>query len=66
MRPAELDSGEPSVIVFPGGLHDGVVTGGRVLAVTGIGDDLAGARRAAYEALDGITFDGMQVRHDIG
>ncbi len=39
--------------------------GGRVLAVTGIGDDLARARRRAYEALGLVSFEGMQLRRDI-
>jgi len=45
---------------------DGRVAGGRVLAVTGIGFDLAEARRAAYEHMAHIDFDGMQFRRDIG
>jgi phosphoribosylaminoimidazole synthetase len=45
---------------------DGRVAGGRVLAVTGIGFDLAEARAAAYDHLARIHFDGMQVRRDIG
>jgi phosphoribosylaminoimidazole synthetase len=36
-----------------------------VLAVTGLGADLAAARDAAYAAMSGISFDGMQVRRDI-
>jgi phosphoribosylamine--glycine ligase/phosphoribosylaminoimidazole synthetase len=43
-----------------------LTSGGRVLAVTGLGDDLASARRAAYERMAAIHFDGMQVRRDIG
>ena len=42
------------------------VAGGRVLAVTGIGFDLAEARAAAYEHMARIRFDGMQYRRDIG
>jgi len=42
------------------------VDGGRVLAVTGIGFDLAEARAAAYEHMARIDFDGMQFRRDIG
>jgi phosphoribosylamine--glycine ligase len=42
------------------------VTGGRVLAITGLGKDLAAARATAYEAMSGVRFDGMQVRPDIG
>jgi phosphoribosylamine--glycine ligase/phosphoribosylaminoimidazole synthetase len=44
----------------------GRVAGGRVLAVTGIGFDLAEARAAAYHHIERIHFDGMQVRRDIG
>ncbi len=57
---------ESRALVFPAGMADGVTTGGRVLAVTGLGPDLAAARAAAYEAMAGIEFDGMQVRRDIG
>ena len=45
---------------------EGRVAGGRVLAVTGVGFDLAEARRAAYDHIERIRFDGMQVRRDIG
>jgi phosphoribosylamine--glycine ligase/phosphoribosylaminoimidazole synthetase len=45
---------------------NGCVTGGRVLAITGVGFDLAEARRAAYDHIARIHFDGMQVRRDIG
>jgi phosphoribosylamine--glycine ligase/phosphoribosylaminoimidazole synthetase len=45
---------------------DGRVAGGRVLAVTGIGFDLAEARAAAYDHIGRIRFDGMQFRRDIG
>jgi len=55
-----------STIMFPAGIHDGLVSGGRVLSVTGLGPDLAAARDAAYAGIDGVIFDGMQVRRDIG
>ncbi|MEY3073046.1 MAG: phosphoribosylamine--glycine ligase [Actinomycetota bacterium] len=42
-----------------------VTAGGRVLAVTGTGDDVAAARAAAYGAADLIRFDGLQRRGDI-
>ncbi len=47
---------------------DGVdrVAGGRVLAVTGVGQDLGEARRIAYARMAAIEFPGMQVRRDIG
>jgi len=45
----------------------GVVTsGGRVLCVTALGDNLRAARSRAYEAVEAIRFDGMQYRKDIG
>ncbi len=46
---------------------DDVVTcGGRVLCVTALGETVRQAQRAAYGALAGIHFDGMQYRTDIG
>jgi len=43
-----------------------VVCGGRVLAVTVLGDSVRMAQKRAYEAVAGIHFDGMQFRRDIG
>jgi phosphoribosylamine--glycine ligase len=43
-----------------------VVSGGRVLAVTVLGDSVRMAQKRAYEAVAGIHFDGMQFRRDIG
>ena len=43
-----------------------VTAGGRVLAVSALGADLDTALRRAYQALDGIHFDGMHYRRDIG
>jgi phosphoribosylamine--glycine ligase len=40
--------------------------GGRVLCVTALGDSVKLAQKQAYEVLDGIRFDGMQYRRDIG
>jgi len=42
------------------------VNGGRVLAVTALGDSLRTAQKSAYEAAERIHFDGMQFRRDIG
>jgi phosphoribosylamine--glycine ligase len=42
-----------------------VTAGGRVLAVVGVGEDVAGARAAAYEGVALISFDGAQHRTDI-
>jgi phosphoribosylamine--glycine ligase/phosphoribosylaminoimidazole synthetase len=57
---------EPDAILFPAGVRDGRTAGGRVVAVTGIGPDLASARAAAYRGMDGVSFPNMQVRRDIG
>ena len=40
--------------------------GGRVLAVTGRGPDVAAAQEKAYLSLENITWKGMQYRKDIG
>jgi phosphoribosylamine-glycine ligase len=36
-----------------------------VLNVTGLGEDVSSARAAAYAATEMLSFDGMQMRHDI-
>jgi len=48
-------------------LRDGKVvsSGGRVLAVVGLGDSLADARSTAYESMSQIELQGGQVRTDI-
>jgi phosphoribosylamine--glycine ligase len=43
-----------------------VTAGGRVLAVTAVGAELAEARRRAYAAVDRIGFEGKTFRRDIG
>ena len=42
-----------------------VTAGGRVLSVTALGADAAGARASAYAAADMIEFPGRQLRRDI-
>jgi phosphoribosylamine---glycine ligase len=42
-----------------------VTNGGRILNVTGVGEDVASARAAAYEAVEKISFAGMRYRRDI-
>jgi phosphoribosylamine--glycine ligase len=42
-----------------------LATGGRVLGVVARGADFAAVRDAAYTALDGITLEGGNYRHDI-
>jgi phosphoribosylamine--glycine ligase len=43
-----------------------VVSGGRVLCVTALGDNVRAAQKRAYEVAETIRFDGMQMRRDIG
>lgn len=43
-----------------------VTAGGRVLGVTALGDTLARARENAYNLADQISFEGMQMRRDLG
>jgi phosphoribosylamine--glycine ligase len=43
-----------------------VVSGGRVLSVTALGDSVRQAQRSAYGAIAEIRFPGMQYRTDIG
>jgi phosphoribosylamine---glycine ligase len=61
----------PGVTVFHAGTKRDtagklVTAGGRVLSVTGTGEDLPAARERAYAACDMIQFEGKQVRRDIG
>ena len=57
------------VVVFHAGTagKDGdiVTNGGRVLGVTALGAQIAGAKARAYEAVDKIKFDGAYWRRDI-
>jgi len=77
--PAEYETGKPisgldraasdGVQIFHAGTkreNGGIVTsGGRVLAVTALGDDIASARARAYEAVAKINFEGCHYRRDI-
>ncbi len=70
--PESVESGEARV--FHAGTRigthkgpDGIRTaGGRVVAVTGLGSDRESARRTAYRTADGIHWDGLSRREDIG
>lgn len=63
---AELEN----VIVFHAGtarlVGQLVTNGGRVLAVSGVGEDLAGAIGRAYKGVERIQFEGFHYRQDIG
>jgi len=69
IRGLDRAAAEPGVLVFHAGTaargEKIVTSGGRVLNVTALGDDLADARTRAYAAADLIHFDGMQRRNDI-
>jgi len=58
------------VVVFHAGtqMTDGqvVTSGGRVLCVTALGGTLKLAQQLAYDTIQGIHFDGVQYRTDIG
>ena len=78
--PVSVDAGRPirglddvqgaDVKVFHSGtrLEDGrlVTAGGRVLGVTARGDDLAAAIARVYDAVGGVSFEGVHYRRDIG
>lgn len=61
---------DKDTVVFHAGTRteDGAVvtSGGRVLNVTSLGDDLKGAIEAAYKTVGKIKFNGMYYRKDIG
>ena len=66
-----LDADQPETVkVFHAGTaeRDGkvVTSGGRVLCVTALGDNIAAAQQACYAAADRISWDGMTLRRDIG
>jgi phosphoribosylamine--glycine ligase len=64
---ADVD-GAAVEVTHAGTARDGarvVTAGGRVLNLTALADDPAGARTAAYAAADVIDFDGKQLRRDI-
>ncbi|ACC71243.1 phosphoribosylamine--glycine ligase [Paraburkholderia phymatum] len=73
-RKGDFISGIPAetadAVTFHAGttLKDGKLTtsGGRVLCVVGLADSVRSAQSVAYEAINHISFDGMQYRRDIG
>jgi len=69
IRGLDAASGTEGVHIFHAGTkrsgENVVTTGGRVLAVTALGDSVEEARSKAYTAMDKIDFVGKQVRRDI-
>ena len=61
---------DADVLVFHAGTAEGggqlVTAGGRVLAVTGLGDTLAEAAARSRGAAEAVKFDGKHFRRDIG
>jgi phosphoribosylamine-glycine ligase len=59
----------PNVHVYHAGtkrVENHVVSnGGRVLAVTGLGESIKAAKKAAYEGVQKIQFEGATFRRDI-
>jgi phosphoribosylamine--glycine ligase len=64
-----LQEAEKDALIFHAGTEkEGeqfFTTGGRVLSVVGVGEDLRSARKKAYDACALINFDGMHYRRDI-
>jgi phosphoribosylamine--glycine ligase len=61
--------GEDCRVFHAGTRRDGkalLTNGGRVLCVTALGHSVRSAATRAYEAIEGVRFDGMQYRKDIG
>lgn len=63
-----VDSTEDKVFVAGANLEGTTLltAGGRVLAVTSLGDTLEDARNAAYNEIKKVNFEGMYYRKDIG
>jgi phosphoribosylamine---glycine ligase len=60
--PGDVEVTHAGTALADGGI---VTAGGRVLNVTGFGEDAGAARRSAYAAARMISFEGMQMRGDI-
>lgn len=64
-----LNDVNESIVFHAGTKSDGpavLTSGGRVLAATSYGKDLAGALKKSYESLEKVQFDGAYFRKDIG
>ena len=65
----DADQAENIKVFHAGTAHDGdkiVTSGGRVLCVTALGDNIAAAQKDCYRAADKISWDGVTLRRDIG
>lgn len=70
IRGLDQFNSEKDIMVFHAGTrkagNEYFTSGGRVLGVTVIGADYEDAIRKAYDAVEKISFEGMQYRKDIG
>src|SRR5262249_57133928 len=61
---------DPGALAFHAGTaRDGgrwLTAGGRVVGLTALGADLEAARRAAYRAVETVSFEGAHYRRDVG
>jgi phosphoribosylamine--glycine ligase len=68
--PAGGNAADADCLVFHAGTraqgNNTTTAGGRVLCVTALGDSVKIAQSIAYQAIESISFDGMQFRRDIG
>ena len=65
----ELQHREDIVVFHAGTARSGeqvVTSGGRVLGVTGLGEDVIQAAEKAYQGVDSVSFEDMYCRRDIG
>jgi phosphoribosylamine--glycine ligase len=67
---AGIPAAQPDCVVFHAGtaLKDGVLqtSGGRVLCITALADNVRSTQHRAYDVVKSIHFDGAQYRTDIG
>jgi phosphoribosylamine--glycine ligase len=65
-----LEAAPANAVIFHAGTQDEngqiVTSGGRVLGVTGWGENIQQALKSAYAAVEPIRFEGMHYRKDIG
>ncbi|MDR0954333.1 MAG: phosphoribosylamine--glycine ligase [Rikenellaceae bacterium] len=64
-----LDTPTESIVFHAGTATKGkevITAGGRVLSVTSLGDSIAQAAEQSFQTIDGIRYEGMYFRNDIG
>jgi phosphoribosylamine--glycine ligase len=65
----DTDAGDDCKVFHAGTMLEGATvrtSGGRVLCVTALGDDIAAAQKRAYARVDTLCWEGIQFRRDIG